>query len=140
MRHVVSAMLVIAAVIHIVPLVGVVGSERLAHLYGIPFDEPNLEILMRHRAVLFGLLGVFLAVSAFRHSLQLSGLLAGFVSVLSFLWLASIVGEYNAQLHRVVNADRIALACLVLGAVAYALAHKPKASDVSRSEVGTGPV
>ena len=121
MRHLVAAMLLIAAVIHIVPLVGALGSERLAGLYGIPFDEPNLEILMRHRAVLFGLLGIFLAISAFRPSLRLAGLVSGLVSVVSFLALAASVGEYNDDLRRVVNADWLALGCLVIGTMVHAL-------------------
>ena len=55
MRYLVSAMLVIVGIIHLLPLSGVLSESRLTVLYGIPFDEPNLEILMRHRAVLFGL-------------------------------------------------------------------------------------
>lgn len=57
MRYVVTVMLIVVAVIHLLPLSGVLSGERLAALYGIPFNEPNLEIVMRHRAVLFGLLG-----------------------------------------------------------------------------------
>ena len=47
-------------------------------LYGIPIDEPNLAILMRHRAVLFGLLGVFMLIAAFRPLYQPLALIAGF--------------------------------------------------------------
>lgn len=50
MRYLVSTMLVVVAVIHLLPLSGVLGPARLNALYGISFDEPNLEILMRHRA------------------------------------------------------------------------------------------
>ena len=57
MRYFISATLLVAAVIHLLPLVGVVGPTRLSELYGITVSEPNIEILMRHRAVLFGLLG-----------------------------------------------------------------------------------
>lgn len=118
-------MLVIVAIIHLLPLSGVLGSEQLSALYGIPFDEANLAILMRHRAVLFGLLGVFLLYAAFRPSLQLAAFVAGFVSVASFLYLSWSVGGYNAQLARVFIADIIALVCLIVGVVAYAyLAHE----------------
>ena len=48
----------------LLPLAGVLGAGRLSALYGIAFEEPNLVLLMRHRAVLFGLLGVFLAIAA----------------------------------------------------------------------------
>ena len=99
MQYVVSASLLVVAVIHLIPLHGVLGSDRLASLYGaLPFDEPNLAILMRHRAVLFGLLGLFLVFAAFRPALQTLAFIAGFVSVISYLWLALSVGSYNAYL------------------------------------------
>jgi hypothetical protein len=105
MRHVVSVMLVVVAIIHLLPLSGVLGNDRLAALYGISFNEPNLAILMRHRAVLFGLLGPFFLVAAFRPALQGIAFIGGFASVLSFLYLAWSVGSYNAQVARVFTAD-----------------------------------
>lgn len=120
MRHLVCAMLLVVAAIHLLPLAGVLGGPRLAALYGVQLDDPNLAILMRHRAVLFGLLGVLLALAAFRPALQLAALVAGGVSVLSFLALAWATGGYNAQLARVVSADIVAALCLAVGALAYA--------------------
>lgn len=119
MRYLITAMLLVAGVIHLLPLPGVLGSERLAALYGLAFDDPNLAILMRHRAVLFGLVGAFLVVAAFRPELQPIAFLGGLVSVLSFLYLAWSVGGYNTQVGRVVAADVVALACLVVGAASY---------------------
>ena len=101
MKHLVSTMLVIAGIIHLLPLTGVLGADRLAALYGIAFDEPNLAILMRHRAVLFGLLGGFLILAAFRPALQALAPAGGLVSAASFLWLAWTAGGYNAQVGRV---------------------------------------
>lgn len=119
MHHLVSAMLVVVAVIHLLPLSGVLGRERLEALYGLPVQEPNLAILMRHRAVLFGLLGLFFLFAAFAPSLQSLAFVAGFVSVVSFLWLALAIGGYNALIARVVLADVVALVCLVVGSVAH---------------------
>ena len=120
MRHTLTAALLVAALIHLLPLSGVLGAERLATLYGVPVADPNLMILMRHRAVLFGLLGVFLGVAAFIPELQATALVAGAISVVSFLWLAVSVGGYNAAIARVVVADLVALVSLVLGAAAWA--------------------
>jgi hypothetical protein len=120
MRYLISAMLIVVAIIQLLPLAGVPGGASLSALYGIAFDEPNLAILMRHRAVLFGLLGAFLLYAAFRPGYQLAGLIAGFVSVLSFLYLAWSTGGYNAQLGRVFTADIVALVCLIVAAAAYA--------------------
>ena len=121
MRFIVPAMLLVAGIIHILPLSGVLSAARLFDLYGISFDDPNLEILMRHRAVLFGLLGMFLISSAFLPNLQLAALITGFVSVVSFLYLAYSVGGYNDQVNRIVTADKAALVCLLVGSIAYAI-------------------
>lgn len=119
MRYLISSMLVIVGIIHLLPVSGALGTERLVALYGLSFDEPNLAILMRHRAVLFGLLGAFLVVAAFKPEYQGAALVAGFASVLSFLYLAWSVGSYNAQIGRVFIADVVALVCLVVGAAAH---------------------
>lgn len=124
MKHLISAMLVVVAIIHLLPLSGVLSSERLNALYGLNFSEPNLAILMRHRAVLFGILGVFLLFAAFQPTLQMAALVIGFISVISFLWLAWSVGGYNAQVARVFAADIVALVCLIVGTVAYALLER----------------
>jgi len=124
MRHLVTAALLVAAVIHLLPLAGVLGPERLGALYGVDAGEPNLQILLRHRAVLFGLLGALLAVAAFRPALQAPALIGGFASMASFLWLAWTVGQANALLQRVVMVDLVALAALVAGTAAWALARR----------------
>jgi hypothetical protein len=114
-RYLIPAMLVVAGLIHLLPLSCALGSERLATLYGVSFSEPNLAILMRHRAVLFGLLGVLLILSVFRPMFRTVAFLAGLTSVVSFLWLAAAVGNYNEQVRRVVTADVIAFVCLIIG-------------------------
>lgn len=119
LHYVLPTMLVLVGLIHMLPVSGVLGSVQLAKLYGIAFTEPNAAILMRHRALLLGLLGVFLIFAAFRPALQAAALGAGFVSVASFLWLAWSVGGYNGQVGRVCVADGVALLCLVVGAVAW---------------------
>ena len=111
-------MLVVVAIIHLMPLSGVLGAERLAALYGLDFGEPNLALLMRHRAVLFGLLGAFLLAAAFRPEWQPLAFAAGFVSVVSFLWL-TWGSVRNPEVGRIVAADVVALACLVVGLAAY---------------------
>jgi len=56
MNHLITAMFIIVGIIHVLPVSGVLSSSRLTALYGRSFSDPNLAILMRHRAVLFGLL------------------------------------------------------------------------------------
>jgi hypothetical protein len=116
-KYVVAVSLVIVGIIHLLPLSGVIGGERLSALYGLSLNEPNIAILMRHRAVLFGILGIFFLAAAFKQSFQPYAFGVGFVSVLSFIGLAWATGNYNDQIARVVMADLIALAALVIGSI-----------------------
>lgn len=106
-------LLAVVAIIHLMPLSGVLGAEGLARLYGLDFSSPDLEILMRHRAVLFGMLGVLLLAAIWREGLRLLAILAGFISVGSFFVLARLVGGYGEAVSRVLLADMLALSCLV---------------------------
>lgn len=116
--RIVPATLLVAGIIHLIPVTGVLGADRLEALYGLSMNEPNLVILMRHRAVLFGLLGLFMVWASVRPILQLPAMVAGFVSVLSFLGIAWSVGGYNDALARIVTADIVAFVSLVIGAIA----------------------
>ncbi len=113
MEKVVTGLLVLVGIIHLLPVSGVLGVERLAVLYGVSLGEPNIEILMRHRAVLFGLLGLFLVYAAFQPSLKPLAIIAGFVSVASFIAIAWSVGGYNDSIRKVVIADIIAIVALI---------------------------
>lgn len=120
MRHIVPSVLLLLALIHALPLAGVVSSAKLFALYAVPIPDPNLEILMRHRAVLFGVLAAFLAYAAFHPALHGVALLAALASVGSFLLLAWQVGSYNSALLTVVRVDAAALALLALGGAVHA--------------------
>jgi hypothetical protein len=119
LKFLVPLSLIIVGIIHLIPLSGVMGAERLNALYAINISDPDLSILMRHRAVLFGLLGAFCIYAAIRPSLQLVALIAGAVSVVSFLFLAYTTANYNEELQRVVIADVTAAAFLTIGFMAY---------------------
>lgn len=115
MRFLPSVTLAVVGVIHLLPLFGVLGPAQLESLYGLAFGDPNAAILMRHRAVLFGLVGLFLVYAAFRSSFQPAAFAGGFVSVISFLCLAGITGGYNASIGRVIVVDWLALSFLIVG-------------------------
>ncbi len=122
--YLVSGALGVAGVVHLLPLSGALSSQRLTGLYGLSFDEPNLAIVMRHRAVLFGLLGGFLVLAALEPAWQPLAFIAGLVSVVSFLWIARSVGGYNARIARVVTADAVVLACLIVGGIARLVRYR----------------
>lgn len=109
-----AAALLVAGAINLLPLIGVLGAERLQSLYGMSFDDPSLRILMRHRALLFGLLGGAMVAAAFIPQWRLPMALLGLASMLSFIALAALEGGGNAAIRRVVIADVIASVLLAL--------------------------
>lgn len=124
MRHVVTVALVLLAIIHLLPLAGVAGNARLAALYGVQVTGPDLEILLRHRAVLFGLLGMFLLTAAWIPSLQVAALVAAAVSIGSFVALATSVGGYNPLIARIVRVDATAIGLIVVAVIALAASRR----------------
>ncbi len=125
-RRVVTLALLMVAVIHLLPLSGVLGQARLEALYGVAIDDPNLLVLMRHRAVLFGLLGGYLLVAAFVPAMQGPALAMGAISVASFLFLAWTTPGTNPGIARIVTADLVAAAGLVVGSAAWAMARRSR--------------
>jgi len=116
LNRITIACLTLAGIIHLLPLPGLLGAGQLTRLYGVVGDDPNVGILLQHRAVLFGLLGALLIAAAFRPELRAVALVAGLLSSVSFLVIAWGVGGYNAQVARVVVADLLAVVLLLVAA------------------------
>lgn len=116
---VVPGVLLVVGAIHALPVLGVLGAAKLSQLYGVAAAEPNLELLLRHRAVLFGLLAALLLNAAFRPDLQRLALLLGIASVASFLVLAYPVAKLTPGLATVVLVDWLALVLLLMGGAVH---------------------
>lgn len=115
MKFIVPFVLLAVALIHALPLLGVLGPARLQSLYGTGALDANLSLLLRHRAVLFGGLAALLAYAAFKPELHRLGLLAGLLSVVAFLVLAHPGAGLSSQIATVVRVDWAALVLLMLG-------------------------
>ncbi len=113
MNRVVTACLIVAGLINFVPVVGVISAEVLAGFYEIPPPEGDLLILMRHRALLFGILGGLILVSTVRRHLQPAAVAAGLISMVGFIVLAVLAGDYGAKVRGAVVLDLIGSAALV---------------------------
>ncbi len=124
MQKIITGLLILVALNQIAPIIGVLGVKKLTVLYGLSFDEPNIAILMRHRAILFGLLGSFLLYAAFRPELQPLAFTAGFISLASFVAVAWSVGGYNDAIRKLIIIDLVAVACLVVAMVLFVLARR----------------
>jgi hypothetical protein len=140
MHIVIKAMLIVAGVIHMLPLTGLIGATHLERLYGTTFSEPNLLIMMRHRAVLFGLLGAVMIYAAFRAEIASIAISGGLISAAAFVYLAWSVGGYNTAISRIVIADCIAVVCLAIAAPFFTSspAKTPKGSSCSEMRLFLG--
>lgn len=125
-KYLLSLSLIVVGIIHLLPLSGVLGAERLSALYGISVSGADLEILMRHRAILFALLGAFCIYAALKPAIQLMALIGGAVSVASFLVLACAAESINDEIRRVVIADVVAAVFLAIGFLAYFFGRSAK--------------
>jgi hypothetical protein len=117
MRAILTALILGAGVVNLLPAIGVLSAGRLQSLYGVVIEDPNLAILMRHRAVLFAIVGALLVASAFHPALRPVAFAAGFVSMGSFVALALLVGDYNPALRRIVLIDVVASLGLLIAAI-----------------------
>jgi hypothetical protein len=123
-----TALFLVAAAVNLAPMLGVVSAIRLEAAYAVTLDDPNLVILMRHRAVLFGAVGAALVVAAFHRPFRAFATAVGLVSMLSFVAIALLVGDYNEQLRRVATVD-VAASVALVGAWLASRSHEaPPAS------------
>jgi len=110
----VTFLLLVAAVIHLLPVVGVVSAARVEALYGVSVDSPDMAVLLRHRAVLFGLLGAALVAAAFVPQLRPPVIGGGLMSMVSFVVLCLHEGTgRTGPLRKVVVADVVAIVATV---------------------------
>jgi hypothetical protein len=117
METAIMGLLLAVALINLAPVVMVVSARRVEVMYGVRIESPDLAILLRHRAILFGIVGALILASVFVAGLRLPAMLAAAVSMLSFVVLALLVGGYGAAIRRVVVMDVIGLALLLAAAV-----------------------
>jgi hypothetical protein len=125
MEKVIFVVLILVGLVNFSPAVGALSNEMLSRLYSIDVQSMDLLILLRHRAVLFGLIGAFIIYSAFKPSFRVWAIVMGLVSMLSFIAMALFVGGYGAGIRKVLIVDIIASFGLI-AALSFFLFSKRK--------------
>lgn len=113
MEKVITFCLVVVGLINVAPVLGVISAQKLESAYAITLASNDLVILMRHRALLFGILGAFIIYSAFNPFYQSAAMLMGGVSMIGFALLVLAVGGYNEAVGKVLLIDIIGLLFLL---------------------------
>ena len=112
MSTVIAGLLIVVGLINFLPILGVLSADRLSQAYNTPITSPDLEILMRHRALLFGIVGGFVLYAVFVPAYQGAAMLMAGVSMFGFLLLVWQVGGYNTALRKVMLVDVVGILCL----------------------------
>ena len=124
MTKAIMVCLVIVGLINFVPVMGAFSTQKLENSYSISLVSNDLIILMKHRALLFGILGGFILYSAFFPSFQTVAMIMAGVSMVGFALLVYSVGGYNASIFKVLIADIIGIVFLAIAAVLKYLHYK----------------
>ena len=90
----------------------------MARLYEVDVRGPDLNILLVHRAVLFGLLAAALIVSIFTSDIRPYTTGAVLASDVAFLLIARLNPGLNHSMKRVVRVDVVSIVLLLSAVVA----------------------
>lgn len=114
--------LFIAGIANLLPALFVFFPAKIANSYGIAIPDSNHELLLRHRAALFFIVGGLLVYSSITQKAYAISTVVGLISMLSFVLLYYLIGKnINAQLKKVMLIDVGAIIVLLLGAALYYL-------------------
>jgi hypothetical protein len=107
--------LFLSGVINFIPFSLAFLPKKINASYGINVSEGNLELLLRHRAVLFGIVGGLMIFSAVSKRYYDLSVIIGFTSMVSFVLLYYGIGNINAELKKVMMFDVAAIVVLAIG-------------------------
>jgi hypothetical protein len=109
--------LVVVWLINFAPVIDIISAQKLESAYSVAIRGNDLEILMRHRALLFGILGAFILYSAFNPFYQPAAMIMGGVSMAGFALLVLSVGGYNEAVGKVLFIDVLGILFLLAAVV-----------------------
>jgi hypothetical protein len=117
--------LFIAGLINLLPSLLAFLPEKIAKSYGIDIPNSNYELLLRHRAVLFGIIGGLMIYSAIAKKHYEIATTAGLISMTSFIILYFLIDKgINSELKKVMIIDVVATAILCIGLILFLLKSK----------------
>lgn len=114
MQIVVAVILLLVGLLNLYPAIGVLSADQLQSLYGVALDSDDLVLLMRHRAILLGIVGGFVIYSVVCKSLRPAACVLALISMASFVVLYYTGPATGAAVERVALADIAGLVALFI--------------------------
>ena len=109
MKKLLVICLVIVGIFNFLPLFGIISADRIESAYGIELISSDAVVLMRHRALVLGMLGALVIYSAFVPRLQSLALTMISISMLGFVFLAHASYPINNAIQNILLVDYIGL-------------------------------
>lgn len=119
MENLYRFILLITGLVHILPFSFLFFPEQIQKNYGVDMGDVNLQLLLRHRAIFFGLIGFGLIFSAIKKYFYGWASTIGLISMVSFVVLFNQIGGINQQLRSVMMIDVFVSSALFLTATFY---------------------
>jgi len=99
--------------------------DKISNSYGSEITDFKYKLLLRHRAILFGIIGGIIMYSAISTKPYSLAVCIGYISMISFVILLKLVhGEINHELNKVLKIDIIGIVILLFGFLLYPIQLK----------------
>jgi hypothetical protein len=112
-RWIVAGLLLVVGILNVFPAILFFSPVSSTDLYGIELATADLAIVMRHRAIMLGLLGAAFIYAAFRRDVVVPVIVAGLVGKAAFLFLVYTTDGVGPELGRVAMFDVVAVIALI---------------------------
>ena len=116
---IVSIILFIVGIINILPLIVFFDPGKTVKLYGFPIEGESLIVLMRHRGVLLGLVGIALIAAAFKSEYIVLAVGLALISKIAFIFLTFTSAGYTPEVQNVALIDVGAIILLLIATGIY---------------------
>ncbi len=117
MSKLTAVFLILVGRINFIPVLGIFSQQNIENAYSIKLASDDLAILMKHRALLFGIIGGFVLYSVFVPSYQTAAMVLVGISMIGFVVLVLQVGEYNQSIFKILIADLVGIVFLLLAVI-----------------------
>lgn len=118
--RVVSVLLFLVGILNLTPAIVFFDPSRTVSLYGIQIAEDDLGVIVRHRAVLLGLLGAAMIYAAFRRTFVIPAITTAFIGKIAFLYLIWTTAN-TSELDRVAMFDIGAIIILAIALILHVI-------------------
>lgn len=97
--------------------------SKISKSYGVEVSNVNYQLIIRHRAVFFGIIGGLIIFSAITKKYYEISTIAGLISMMSFIIMYFLIGNINNELSKVMIIDVIATIILLIVATIHTLTN-----------------